>query len=107
MLGAIPQLLRFANDSISTVGRLFEQYEPIVAAMRDASIGGPGTDADRYLRFVMLRFLLLYTTDWSDDIVERLIHEVRPPRPEDDTAVHQILTEMHSGPSPTKDDAPE
>jgi hypothetical protein len=84
-----------------------DQFEPIVAAMREARIGGPGTDADRYLRFVMLRFLLLYTTDWSDEIIERLIDEVRPPRPEDDTAVHQILTEMHSGPSPTKDDAPE
>jgi len=83
-----------------------DQFEPIVAAMREAGIGGPGTDADRYLRFVMLRFLLLYTTDWSDEVIERLIHEVRPPRPEDDTAVHQILTEMHSGPSPTKDDAP-
>jgi hypothetical protein len=55
----------------------------------------------------MLRFLLLYTTDWSDEVIERLIHEVRPPRPEDDTAVHQILTEMHSGPSPTKEDAPD
>ena len=83
-----------------------DQFEPIVAAMREAGIGGPGTDADRYLRFVMLRFLLLYTTDWSDEVIERLIHEVRPPRPEDDTAVHQILTEMHSGPSPTHDDAP-
>jgi hypothetical protein len=80
-----------------------DQYEPIVAAMRAAGIGGPGTDADRYLRFVMLRFLLLYATDWSDDVIERLINEVRPPRPEDDTLVHQILSEMHSGPSPTKD----
>jgi len=77
-----------------------DQYEPIVAVMREAGIGGPGTDTDRYLRFVMLRFLLLYATDWSDEVIERLIGEVRPPRPEDDTLVHQILTEMHSGPSP-------
>ena len=80
-----------------------DQFEPIVAAMKEAGIGGPGTDADRYLRFVMLRFLLLYATDWTDEVLERLIGEVRPPRPEDDTLVHQILTEMHSGPSPTKD----
>ena len=79
-----------------------DQFEPIVAAMREAVIGGPGTDADRYLRFVMLRFLLLFTTDWSDGVIERLIGEVRPPRPEDDTLVHQILTEMHSGPSPRR-----
>jgi hypothetical protein len=80
-----------------------DQFEPIVAVMREAGIGGPGTDADRYLRFVMLRFLLLYATDWTDDVIERLISEVRPPRPEDDTIVHQILTEMHSGPSPSND----
>jgi hypothetical protein len=84
-----------------------DQFEPIVAAMREAGIGGPGTDADRYLRFVMLRFLLLYATDWTDEVIERLIGEVRPPRPEDDTLVHQILTEMHSGPSPTRDSPPE
>ena len=80
-----------------------DQYEPVVEAMKEAGIGGPGTDADRYLRFVMLRFLLLYATEWNDDVMERLIGEVRPPRPEDDTLVHQILTEMHSGPSPRKD----
>ena len=34
LFGAIPQLLRFANDSISTVGRLFAQYGPIVSIVR-------------------------------------------------------------------------
>lgn len=71
-----------------------EQYEPIVAVLRETGIGGPGTDTDRYLRFVMLRFLLLHTHEWSDEVIDRLIGEVRPPSPEDDTLVHQILGEM-------------
>ena len=32
--------------------------------------------------------------DWTDDVVERLLGEVRAPGVEDDTMVHQILKEM-------------
>ena len=28
-----------------------DQFEPVVEAMKEAGIGGPGTDADRYPRF--------------------------------------------------------
>ena len=42
----------------------------------------------------MLRFLLLHTHDWTDDVVARLLGEVRAPGAEDDTLVHQILKEM-------------
>jgi hypothetical protein len=73
-----------------------EQYEPIVEILREAGIGGPGTDTDRYLRFVMLRFLLLHTHEWSDDVIERLMAALEPRRPaaDDDTLVHQLLKEM-------------
>jgi hypothetical protein len=81
-----------------------EQYEPVVAALREARVGGPGTDTDRYLRFMILRFLLLYTHDWSDEVIERLIGEIRKPAADDDTLVHQILGEMTSGPSPGPDE---
>jgi hypothetical protein len=50
----------------------------------------------------MLRYLLLDTHDWTDEVIERLLGEVRPPSPEDETMVHQILTEMRSGESGTK-----
>jgi hypothetical protein len=71
-----------------------EEYEPVVQALQDAEIGGPGTETERYLRIAMLRFLLLYTWDWSDEIVERLFGEARAPGAEQDTMVHQILKEM-------------
>jgi hypothetical protein len=73
------------------------QFEPIAAILREEGIGGAGTDADRYLRFMMLRYLLLHTHEWSDDVVERLIAAIRPPRSGDDTLVHQILKEMQTG----------
>jgi hypothetical protein len=71
-----------------------EEYEPLVRTLREADIGGPGTETERYLRIAMLRFLLLHTWDWSDDVVERLLGEARAPGVEQDTMVQQILKEM-------------
>jgi hypothetical protein len=42
----------------------------------------------------MLRYLLLTTHEWTDEVVERLLGEVRPPSDQDDTMVHQILKEL-------------
>jgi hypothetical protein len=76
-----------------------EQYEPVVARLRERGAGGPGTDTDRYLRFAMLRFLLLHTHEWTEDSIERLLTEIRPPSADDDTLVHQILKEMQPPPT--------
>jgi hypothetical protein len=73
---------------------LREEYEPVSRFLHEAGVGGGGTETERYLRIAMLRYLLLHTHDWSDEIVERLLGEVRPPGPHDDTMVHQILKEM-------------
>jgi hypothetical protein len=71
-----------------------EMFVPIVEVLRREDIGGEGTDADRYLRFAILRYLLLHTNEWTDEVVERLIDEIRGTTPSDDTLVHQILDEM-------------
>ena len=71
-----------------------EEYEPVTRVLHDVGLGGDGTDTERYLRVATLRFLLLHTHDWTDDVVERLLGEVRPPSADDDTVVHQILDEM-------------
>ena len=68
-----------------------EEYEPVVAALEEAGIGGAGSETERYLRIAMLRYLLLHTHAWSDDVIERLLGEVRAPQAEDDTMVHQLL----------------
>jgi hypothetical protein len=73
---------------------LREEYEPIVKDLHEAGLGGEGTDAERYLRVAMLRYLLLHTHGWDDDVIDRLLDEVRPPSLDDDTMVHQILGEM-------------
>ena len=73
-----------------------EEYEPILGVLREAGLGGGGTETERYLRIAMLRFLLLQTHDWSDEIAERLAGEVRSPSTasEKDTMTHQIIKEL-------------
>jgi hypothetical protein len=71
-----------------------EEYEPVVEVLRETDIGGPGTEAERYLRIAMLRYLLLHTHEWSDDVLDRLLGATQAPGAADDTMVHQILKEM-------------
>jgi hypothetical protein len=71
-----------------------EEYEPVTRVLSELGAGGGGTETERYLRVATLRFLLLHTHDWTDEVVERLLGEVRPPTDADDTMVHQILKEM-------------
>jgi hypothetical protein len=77
------------------VAWLREEYEPVVDMLREAGLGGGGTETERYLRVAMLRYLLLQTFDWNDEIKERLVGEMRAPSPaaEKDTMTHQILKE--------------
>jgi hypothetical protein len=71
-----------------------EEYEPVVEGLREAGFGGPGTEAERYLRIAMLRYLLLQTHEWTDESVERLLGTARSPGIEQDTMVHRLLNEL-------------
>ena len=53
----------------------------MVADLEAAGLGGAGTETERYLRVAILRYLLLHTNEWSDDIVERLAEEIRDRAP--------------------------
>jgi hypothetical protein len=72
-----------------------EEYEPVVEVLRAEGFGGAGSETERYLRIAMLRFLLLGTHDWSDEVADRLLGEVRAPGTAgEDTMVHQLLKEL-------------
>jgi hypothetical protein len=76
------------------VAWLKEEYLPVLELLEEAGAGGTGTETERYMRIAMLRYLLLQTHDWSDDLIERLFGEPRAPGIEEDTLVHQILREL-------------
>ena len=73
-----------------------EEYQPMVAVLRELGRAGGGTETERYLRVAMLRFLILQRHDWSADVAERLAGEIQSPSPaaEKDTMTHQIIKEM-------------
>jgi hypothetical protein len=62
--------------------------------LREAGVGGQGTEAERFLQLATLRYLLLRAREWTDEVIERLLGEVRSPPPADDTMVYQILKAM-------------
>jgi hypothetical protein len=72
-----------------------EEFAPIADVLDELGIGGPGTEATRYLRVVKLRNLLMPERGWSDDVIEKLLEAIRTSAPDEvDEVVHRILKEM-------------
>lgn len=73
-----------------------EDYLPVVELLRAAGLLGNATDTEAYMRVSTLRYLLLRTHDWDDEVVERLRAAIERPGPlEQDTLVHQLRAELH------------
>jgi hypothetical protein len=72
-----------------------EEFEPTIAALREARIGEGMADAELYERVVGLRYLVLRTHRWDEEILERLREELSRRRsPGEDTLTHTIRTEL-------------
>jgi hypothetical protein len=74
-----------------------DEYVPVVAMLRESGLIGSGTEAEAYMRVAGLRYLLLRTHEWSDDVVERLRESLRRPGDEEDTMVHRLRRELRRG----------
>jgi ParB-like nuclease domain len=72
-----------------------EEFEPIVSVAREAGVGTGLTDAELYARVVSLRYLLLRTHTWDEEVMERLREELRhPPSRNEDTLTHLMRGEL-------------
>jgi len=71
-----------------------DEYNPVVNMLREADLIGSGTETEAYLRVAGLRYLLLRTHEWSDDVVERLRAELRQSSRDEDTMVHRLRKEL-------------
>jgi hypothetical protein len=49
-----------------------EEYEPVVAMMREADLIGGVTEAEAYLRVARERYRLIRAHEWSDEIMARI-----------------------------------
>jgi hypothetical protein len=73
-----------------------EEYEPVTEMMREAGLAGHGTETEAYARVVSLRYLLLRTHAWNDDVIERLRGELRRSPADEDTFVHRLRDDVTS-----------
>jgi hypothetical protein len=71
-----------------------EEYVPVVEALRELDLIGRGTETEAYMRVTGLRYLLLRTHEWSDEVVDRLREELRRPSSMEDTMVHRLRKEL-------------
>jgi hypothetical protein len=72
-----------------------EEFEPIVEMLREEDLIGNLTEAEAYARVVSLRYLLLRTHRWDDEILERLREELRRKAPRDeDTLTHMMRGDL-------------
>jgi hypothetical protein len=57
-----------------------EEYEPVTRMLTEAKLCGEGsTETECYVRVVSLRYLLLRTHEWNDQVIERLREELQRP----------------------------
>jgi hypothetical protein len=71
-----------------------EEFEPVVTMLRDADLIGTLTEAEAYARIVSLRYLLLRTHEWDEEVFERLRAELRAPHGDEDTLTHLMRGEL-------------
>jgi hypothetical protein len=71
-----------------------EEYLPVVELLRHAELTGRGTETEAYMRVAALRYMLLRTHEWSDEVVERLREELEKPQRSDDTMEHRLRREL-------------
>ena len=71
-----------------------EEYEPVVAMLREADLIGRGTETEAYMRVATLRYLLLRTHQWDDEVIQRLRGELAHPAVDEDTLVRRLRKEL-------------
>jgi hypothetical protein len=68
-----------------------EEYEPIVEMLREADLIGRMTETEAYARVVSLRYLLLRTHRWDEEVLERLREELAREAPRDEDTLTHIM----------------
>jgi hypothetical protein len=91
---AMQELDEFMSREAIAEGWFRDEYSPVVEMLREADLIGSGTETEAYMRVAGLRYLLLRTHEWSDDVVERLRDSLRRPSGDEDTMVHRLRKEL-------------
>ena len=72
-----------------------EEYEPVVEMLREAGVATKAEETDAYVAAVTLRYLLLTTHEWDEEILERVREEIEHPSWED-TQIRKLRKDLRS-----------
>jgi hypothetical protein len=82
-------------DRAEIAARWFaEEYEPVVQLLREADLIGSATETEAYMRVAHLRYLVLRTHEWTDEVIERIRGEIEQPSWDEDTMVRRLRKEL-------------
>jgi hypothetical protein len=70
-----------------------DEYEPVVELLEEAGVARNGNKTDAYMAVVSLRYLLLRTHDWDENVLQALQIEMQHPSWED-TEVRRLRAEL-------------
>src|SRR5215216_1392677 len=74
---------------------LRDEYEPVVEMLREAQLVPKGvSDTEAYMKVAHLRYLILRTHEWTDDVIDAIRRDLEHPGLEDDTMVRKLRREL-------------
>jgi hypothetical protein len=71
-----------------------EEYQPVVEMLREADLVRRGTETESYMRVAHLRYLILRTHSWDDEVIEAVRRELERPSWDEDTMVQRLRKEL-------------
>jgi len=72
-----------------------EEYEPVVAMLEEARlIPKDVTDTEAYMHVSALRYMILRTHEWDDQIIDAIRRDLEHPSADDDTLVRRLRRDL-------------
>jgi hypothetical protein len=72
-----------------------DEYEPVVEMLREAQLVPRGvSDTEAYMKVAHLRYLILRTHEWTDEVIDAVRRDLEHPGLEDDTMVRKLRREL-------------
>lgn len=72
-----------------------DEYQPVVEMLREAQLVPKGvSDTEAYMKVAHLRYLLLRTHEWTDEVIDAVRRDLEHPGLEDDTMVRKLRREL-------------
>jgi hypothetical protein len=72
-----------------------DEYEPVVEMLREAQLVPRGvSDTEAYMKVAHLRYLILRTHEWTDEVIDAVRRDLEHPGLEDDTMVRRLRREL-------------